>query len=148
MPRGALRVLALVIGLGTLAAILVSDVCGLAVALLFWKWLTLKGIEGRRRLIAFCCLMLYPYSFMLYGTVYSDPPPIPKLPSDPVIWGYDEDLYSRTLYYDRRPVEASLLAFRAARESTAAILELLPEEAWSRAGWRPRSPVQGCSSLS
>lgn len=59
--------------------------------------------------------------------------------TNPVIWGYDEELYSRTLFYDRRPIEASLLAFRAARESTAAILEHLPEDAWSRAGWHTES---------
>lgn len=59
--------------------------------------------------------------------------------TNPVIWGYDEELYSRALFYDRRPVEASLLAFRAARESTAAILALLPEDAWSRSGWHTES---------
>lgn len=59
--------------------------------------------------------------------------------TNPVIWGYDEELYSRTLFYDRRPIEASLLAFRAARQSTAAILEHLPEDAWSRAGWHTES---------
>lgn len=61
--------------------------------------------------------------------------------ANPVIWGYDEELYSRSLYYDRRPVELSLLAFRAARESTAGILACLPDEAWSRAGWHTESGV-------
>ena len=59
--------------------------------------------------------------------------------TNPVIWGYDEELYSRTLFYDRRPIEPSLLAFRAARESTTAILENLPDDAWSRAGWHTES---------
>ena len=59
--------------------------------------------------------------------------------TNPVIWGYDEELYSRSLFYDRRPVEASLLAFRAARETTAAILEHLSEADWSRTGWHTES---------
>ena len=52
-----------------------------------------------------------------------------------VIYGYDEERYAQTLYYDRRPIEPSLLALRAARESTASILPLLTEEQWGRAGW-------------
>lgn len=58
---------------------------------------------------------------------------------NPVIWGYDEELYSRTLFYDLRPIEPSLLALKAARESTVAILGHLSESDWSRAGWHSES---------
>jgi hypothetical protein len=51
----------------------------------------------------------------------------------PVIGGYDEAEYARRLYYDR-PVQASLDAFRAARVTTADILERLSESEWQRAG--------------
>jgi hypothetical protein len=64
-----------------------------------------------------------------------------KLIAEPnaVVQGYDEELYARTLYYDERPIEASLLALRAARESTASILAHLTEEQWAREGWHTES---------
>ena len=40
----------------------------------------------------------------------------------PVIQGYDQDEYARRLYY-QRPIQASLDVFRAARETTAQLLE-------------------------
>ncbi|MGE3073096.1 MAG: DinB family protein [Dehalococcoidia bacterium] len=57
----------------------------------------------------------------------------------PVIYGYDEEAFARSLHYDVRPIEASLLAFRAARESTATLLEVLSEDDWSRSGWHTES---------
>lgn len=57
----------------------------------------------------------------------------------PVLWGYDEELYSRKLWYTTRPIEVSLLAFRGARESTASILECLTEADWQREGWHSES---------
>lgn len=51
----------------------------------------------------------------------------------PAIMGYDQDEFARRLYYDR-PIEASLLAFKAARETTAEILSRMTEEEWARAG--------------
>ncbi|MEO8541019.1 MAG: DinB family protein [bacterium] len=56
-----------------------------------------------------------------------------------VIYGYDEELYSKTLFYDARPIEASLLAFRAARESSATILDCLGVDQWTRTGWHTES---------
>jgi hypothetical protein len=56
----------------------------------------------------------------------------------PVIQGYDEMEYSRRLHYDR-PIESSLLAMRAARESTASILERMEEDEWTRAGTHTES---------
>ena len=52
---------------------------------------------------------------------------------DPQIMGYDEEAFAERLHYDR-PIDASLDAHRAARASTAAILDLLSEAEWSRTG--------------
>ena len=58
---------------------------------------------------------------------------------NPVIHGYDEELYAKALFYDERPIEASLLALRAARESTVTILGHLGSDDWSRQGWHTES---------
>ena len=58
---------------------------------------------------------------------------------NPVIWGYDEEGYAAVLFYSSRPIEPSLLAFRAARESTLGILERITAGDWSRAGWHTES---------
>jgi hypothetical protein len=52
----------------------------------------------------------------------------------PVIQGYDEEEFARRLFYDTRPVEPSLAAVRAARASTASILDQLADSDWIRAG--------------
>jgi hypothetical protein len=57
---------------------------------------------------------------------------------NPVIHGYDEAEFARTLTTDR-PIEPSLEAMRWARESTAQILERLTEEQWQRAGTHSES---------
>jgi DinB superfamily len=49
------------------------------------------------------------------------------------ILGYDQEEFARRLYYDR-PIEASLDAFKAARRTTAEILDRLTEEQWARGG--------------
>jgi len=51
----------------------------------------------------------------------------------PQIVGYDQDEFARRLYYDR-PIEASLDAFKAARRTTAEILERMSEAEWAREG--------------
>jgi hypothetical protein len=56
----------------------------------------------------------------------------------PTIQGYDQDEFSRRLSYDR-PIRASLDAFRAARETTAEILDQLTEAQWSREGTHSES---------
>jgi DinB family protein len=53
---------------------------------------------------------------------------------NPQITGYDPDLFASRLRYASRPFQPSLDAIRAARESTASILEALSEEEWERAG--------------
>jgi len=56
----------------------------------------------------------------------------------PVIVGYDQEEFARRLHYDR-PIEASLDAFRAARATTAAILDRMTEEEWGREGTHSES---------
>jgi hypothetical protein len=51
----------------------------------------------------------------------------------PKIAGYDQDEFARRLHYDR-PIEASLEAFKAARRSTAEILERMTDAEWAREG--------------
>ena len=51
----------------------------------------------------------------------------------PPINGYDEMEFSRRLHYDR-PIEPSLDAFKAARRTTADILDRISEADWSREG--------------
>ena len=51
----------------------------------------------------------------------------------PAIAAYDQDEFARRLAYDR-PIRASLAAFRAARETTAEILDRLAESDWQREG--------------
>src|SRR5712691_10352754 len=52
---------------------------------------------------------------------------------NPRIVGYDQDEFARRLYYDR-PIEASIEAFKAARRTTAEILERMSEAEWARGG--------------
>ena len=50
-----------------------------------------------------------------------------------VIAGYDQDEFARRLHYTR-PIARSLAAFKAARESTAELLESLSPDEWQREG--------------
>ena len=51
----------------------------------------------------------------------------------PAIAGYDQEEFARRLYYDR-PIGPSLDAFRAARETTAEILDRMSDAEWQREG--------------
>jgi hypothetical protein len=51
----------------------------------------------------------------------------------PTIQAYDQEEFARRLYYDR-PIEGSLAAFKAARVTTAEILDRMSESEWSRQG--------------
>ena len=51
----------------------------------------------------------------------------------PALRGYDESEYAQRLHYDR-PIEASLEALKAARRTTAELLQRLSEPEWARAG--------------
>lgn len=62
---------------------------------------------------------------------------------NPRIDGYDEERFARDLYYDRRPIGPSLDALKAARDSTATILEHLTDEQWQRTGTHSDSGPYG-----
>jgi hypothetical protein len=51
----------------------------------------------------------------------------------PQIAGYDQEEFARRLHYDR-PIEASLEAFKAARRSTAELLDRMADADWLREG--------------
>lgn len=62
---------------------------------------------------------------------------------DAVIHAYDEEAFARRLAYEERPVEWSLRAAQAARETSAAILATLTEEQWRRSGTHTESGPYG-----
>lgn len=53
------------------SAIFVTAVCGLLVALLFWRWSRDRLPPDARR-IALALLLVYPYAWFLYGAGYAD----------------------------------------------------------------------------
>lgn len=57
----------------------------------------------------------------------------------PVIQGYDQDRWAEVLYYQSRPIEPSLQAFRYARETTAQLFEHMSEADWRKLGWHSES---------
>ncbi len=60
--------------------------------------------------------------------------------TDPQIQGYDEAEFARVLHYDR-PIEHSFAVFRAVRDSTGELLDLLSDDDWGRAGTHGESGV-------
>jgi hypothetical protein len=52
------------------------------------------------------------------------------------IHAYDQELFARTLHYDR-PIATSLQAFQAARASTGDLLDRMTEAQWAKAGTHP-----------
>jgi hypothetical protein len=62
---------------------------------------------------------------------------------NPTIVGYDEEEFARRLFYGERAIEASLEAMRAARRTTAEILDRLSEEQWARGGTHSASGPYG-----
>lgn len=57
----------------------------------------------------------------------------------PVLQAYDQEAWANRLHYQDRPIEPSLLAFKAARETTAQLLERMTEEDWRKLGWHSES---------
>ena len=53
---------------------------------------------------------------------------------DPVIVGYDQELWARALDYHAHPMADALRVVEAVRDSTAALLRRLDEATWSRVG--------------
>jgi len=58
---------------------------------------------------------------------------------NPVIHGYDQDLFATRLRYNERDIAPALEAFRAARATTAQLLERMTEEDWRREGTHTES---------
>jgi hypothetical protein len=56
----------------------------------------------------------------------------------PTINGYDQDEFARRLHYDR-PIAASLDAFKAARQTTAELLDRMTPADWQREGTHTES---------
>jgi len=57
----------------------------------------------------------------------------------PLIQGYDQDSWAAHLRYNERPIAPSLEAFRAARSTSAQLLDSMTEEDWARAGTHTES---------
>jgi len=57
----------------------------------------------------------------------------------PVIQAYDQDDWARRLRYEERPLAPAVAAFRAARETTAQLLDGMTEADWRRLGWHMES---------
>jgi hypothetical protein len=53
---------------------------------------------------------------------------------DPVIQGYDQDRWARSLDYHGLPAATALATVESVRAHTTALLRRLPEEAWCRVG--------------
>jgi hypothetical protein len=57
----------------------------------------------------------------------------------PTITGYDQDHWARLFEYQSLPLELSLAQIDSSRAWTTALLERLPDSAWSRAGTHTES---------
>ncbi len=57
----------------------------------------------------------------------------------PAIDGYDEATFARVLGYAKRPIDAALDAYSAARRTTAEILVRMTDADWTRAGTHSES---------
>jgi hypothetical protein len=62
---------------------------------------------------------------------------------NPVIYGYDQDLYATRLNYNDRDIAPALEAFRSARTTTLQLLELMTDEDWRREGTHTESGRYG-----
>lgn len=58
---------------------------------------------------------------------------------NPVIQGYDQDLFASVFKYNEREIAPSLDAFRAARETTVQILRRMSDDEWNRKGTHTES---------
>ncbi|MGE0103498.1 MAG: DinB family protein [Blastocatellales bacterium] len=58
---------------------------------------------------------------------------------NPVIQGYDQDLFATVFKYNEREIAPSLDAFRAARETTVQILRRMSDDEWNRKGTHTES---------
>jgi hypothetical protein len=64
----------------------------------------------------------------------------------PVLGGYDEEQFARTLRYADRPIESALELFDLVRRVTAEILERMTEREWAREGTHGESGRYSCET--
>jgi hypothetical protein len=64
----------------------------------------------------------------------------------PILGGYDEEQFARTLGYAERPIEAALDLFDLIRRVTAEIIERMTETEWTRAGTHSESGRYSCEA--
>ena len=57
----------------------------------------------------------------------------------PLIQGYDQEAYATSLSYNQRDIAPALDAFKAARATTAQLLQLMNDEDWQREGTHSES---------
>jgi hypothetical protein len=57
----------------------------------------------------------------------------------PQIQGYDQEVFAERLRYNERDIAPALEAFRAARSTTAQLLEAMTEDDWAREGTHTES---------
>jgi hypothetical protein len=60
----------------------------------------------------------------------------------PTIAAYDEKEFAKRLHYDR-PIVSSLAAFKAARDTTAELLDRMSDSDWTRDGVHPEHATYG-----
>jgi hypothetical protein len=61
----------------------------------------------------------------------------------PLIHGYDQDVFAQRLRYNERDMAPALEAFRYARATTVQLLGLMAEEDWQRTGTHSESGAYG-----
>ena len=64
---------------------------------------------------------------------------------DTQIQGYDQEEFARKLHYGERPIDASLAALQAARDTTAQLLDLMNDADWQRTGHHSESGAYSAS---
>jgi hypothetical protein len=55
--------------------------------------------------------------------------------TNPVIWGYDQEAYTRALRYNERDIAPALDNFRAVRVATTQVMRMMTDDEWRRTGW-------------
>jgi hypothetical protein len=58
---------------------------------------------------------------------------------EPLIQGYDQDIWTARLRYNERPLAPALEAFGGARSTTGQLLDSMTEEDWARSGTHTES---------
>ncbi len=64
----------------------------------------------------------------------------------PILGGYDEERFARTLGYAERPIEAALELFDLIRRVTAEIIQRMTETDWAREGTHSESGRYSCET--